>query len=95
MGLGNAVIGALVQVVDLLLSLYVWIIIARAIISWVNPSPYHPVVRFLYRVTEPVLRPIRRIIPPIYGIDFSPVIVIFVIYLIKNILYRMFVYSLF
>ncbi len=95
MGLGNAVIGALVQVVDLLLSLYVWIIIARAIISWVNPSPYHPVVRFLYRVTEPVLRPVRRIIPPIYGIDFSPVIVIFVIYLIKNILYRMFVYSLF
>ncbi len=95
MGLSSAVVGALVQVVDLFLSLYVWVIIARAIISWVNPSPYHPVVRFLYRVTEPVLRPIRRIIPPIYGIDFSPIIVIFAIYLIKNILYRMFFYTLF
>jgi YggT family protein len=95
MGLSSAVVGAIVQVVDLFLSLYVWVIIARAIISWVNPSPYHPVVRFLYRVTEPVLRPIRRIIPPIYGIDLSPVIVIFAIYLIKNMLYRMFFYTLF
>jgi YggT family protein len=95
MGLTNAVVGAIVQVVDLLLSLYVWIIIARAIISWVNPSPYHPVVRFIYRVTEPVLAPLRRIIPPIYGIDFSPIVVIFVIYLVKNILYRLFFYTLF
>jgi YggT family protein len=77
---------ALYQVVDLLLSIYVWIIIARAIISWVNPYPYHPVVRFLYRVTEPVLAPVRRIIPPIAGIDISPVIVIFLIYFIQNIL---------
>lgn len=77
---------ALFQLVDLLLTIYVWLIIARAIISWVNPYPYHPVVRFLYRATEPVLAPARRIIPPIYGLDLSPVVVIFLIYLIKELL---------
>ncbi len=80
------ILRALIQLADLLLDIYVWIIIARAIISWVNPSPFHPVVRFLYRVTEPVLAPIRRIIPPIYGIDISPVIVIFIIFVIQNFL---------
>jgi len=82
----DSFIKALYKVVDLFLSIYVWIIIARAIISWVSPYPYHPVVRFLYRVTEPVLAPVRRIIPPIAGIDISPVIVIFLIYFIQNIL---------
>ncbi|RLG10473.1 YggT family protein, partial [Candidatus Pacearchaeota archaeon] len=72
---------------DLFLTIYIWIIIARAIISWVNPDPYHPLVRFLYRVTEPVLAPVRRIIPPIAGIDISPVIVIFVIFFIQNFLH--------
>ncbi len=80
------ILRALIQLADLLLDIYVWIIIARAIISWVNPSPFHPAVRFLYRVTEPVLAPIRRIIPPIYGIDISPVIVIFIIFVIQNFL---------
>ncbi|MEZ0343798.1 MAG: YggT family protein [Caldimicrobium sp.] len=80
---------ALFQVIDLLLTIYVWIIIARAIISWVNPSPFHPLVRFLYRVTEPVLSPIRRLIPPIYGLDLSPVIVIFIIYFIKELLFHL------
>ncbi|MCD6548962.1 MAG: YggT family protein, partial [Thermodesulfobacterium sp.] len=64
-------------------------IIARAIISWVNPYPYHPVVRFLYRVTEPVLAPLRRIIPPIAGIDITPAIVIFIIFVIQNLLHRL------
>lgn len=75
-----------IQLIDLLLTIYIWIIIARAIISWVNPSPFHPVVRFLYRVTEPVLAPVRRIVPPIAGIDVSPVIVIFIIFVIQNFL---------
>ncbi|WP_028841304.1 YggT family protein [Thermodesulfobacterium hveragerdense] len=77
---------SLYQVVDLLLSVYVWIIIARCIISWVNPYPYHPVVRFLYRVTEPVLGPARRIIPPIAGLDLSPIVVIFLIYFVQNLM---------
>ncbi len=82
----DAFLKALLQVIDLVLTIYVWIIIARAIISWVNPSPFHPLVRFLYRVTEPVLNPIRRLIPPVYGLDLSPVIVIFFIYFIKELL---------
>lgn len=80
-----------IQLVDLLLTVYIWIIIARAIISWVNPSPFHPVVRFLYRTTEPVLAPVRRIIPPIAGIDISPVIVIFIIFVIQNFLHYLLV----
>ncbi|BAU22464.1 hypothetical protein THC_0057 [Caldimicrobium thiodismutans] len=84
----DALFRALLQVVDLLLTIYVWLIIARAILSWVNPSPYHPVVRFLYKATEPVLRPIRRILPPIYGLDLSPILVIFLIYFIKELIFR-------
>jgi len=82
----SALLRALIQTIDLLLSIYIWIIIARAIISWVNPNPYHPVVRFLYRATEPVLSIARRIIPPVYGLDLSPVVVIFVIYLLRELL---------
>lgn len=84
--LGSALVRALLQVVDLLLTIYIWLIIARAIISWVNPYPYHPIVRFLYKTTEPVLSPLRRILPPIYGLDLTPLIVIFIIYFIKELL---------
>jgi len=83
----NIFLKSFIQLVDLFLTIYIWIIIARAIISWVNPDPYHPLVRFLYKVTEPVLAPVRRIIPPIAGIDISPVIVIFVIFFIQNFLH--------
>jgi YggT family protein len=71
---------ALAKVIDIVLSLYMWIIIFRAVISWVNPDPYNKIVIFLYRVTEPVLRPVRRILPMRNaGIDISPIIVILVI----------------
>jgi len=71
---------ALAKVIDIALTIYMWIIIFRALISWVNPDPYNQIVIFLYRFTEPVLRPIRRILPMRnVGIDFSPVIVILVI----------------
>ena len=73
---------ALAKVIDIVLTLYMWIIIARALISWVNPDPYNKLVIFLYRATEPVLRPIRRMMPVAVrdtGIDFSPVIVILII----------------
>ena len=83
----NIFLKSFIQLIDLFLTIYIWIIIARAIISWVNPYPYHPLIRFLYRVTEPVLAPVRRIIPPIAGIDISPVIVIFVIFFIQNFLH--------
>jgi len=59
----NNLIVALAKIIDIALTLYMWIIIFRAVISWVNPDPYNQIVIFLYRVTDPVLGPIRRILP--------------------------------
>ncbi len=72
---------ALAQILDMVIWAYMLIVIARAVLSWVNPDPYNPIVRFLYSVTEPVYRYVRRILRlPSVGIDFSPIIVILVIY---------------
>lgn len=68
---------------DLALQAYMWIIVARALISWVSPDPSNPIVRFLYRVTEPVLRPVRDRLPIRgIGLDLSPMIVILAIYVL-------------
>lgn len=75
---GNVLQGV-ATVLDSLLWLYQWIIIARALISWVNPDPWNPIVQFLERATEPVLRPIRRLVGWRAGIDLSPLIAIFAI----------------
>lgn len=66
---------------DWMLSIYIWVIIAAAVISWVNPNPYNPVVRLLHRLTEPVLAPLRQLLPPwkTFGLDFSPMIIILLI----------------
>ncbi len=85
--IGGNFIGAIATVLDYVLMIYMWIIIARAIISWVSPSPYNPIVQFLYRATEPVLRYARRIIPPIGGtLDLSPIIVLLVIVFLRQFL---------
>ncbi len=76
-------LSAIVSIVDLILTIYMWIIVARALISWVNPDPYNPIVNFLYRATEPVLSQVRRILPNMGGLDLSPLIVIFIIYFLK------------
>jgi YggT family protein len=82
---------ALANLLHLVLQAYFWIIIARAVLSWVNPDPFNPIVRFLYRVTEPVLRPIRHRLPTFsMGIDLSPMVVILAIYFLDTFL----VYSL-
>jgi YggT family protein len=73
--LSNIVLG-LARLLSIALEAYFWIIIARALISWVSPDPYNPIVRFLYRVTEPVLRPIRHRLPMTMGLDLSPMIVL-------------------
>ncbi|MBU4010959.1 MAG: YggT family protein [Proteobacteria bacterium] len=70
------------------LKLYMWIIIARAILSWVNPDPYNTIVRFIHNVTEPVLYPIRSKIPYLGGIDLAPIIVILIIVFLDNFLVR-------
>jgi YggT family protein len=69
-------LSALAQLLSIALTLYMLVIIIRAIISWVNPDPYNPIVQFLYRTTEPVLQPVRRYLPVAWGIDFSPLVVI-------------------
>lgn len=74
---------AVAQILDWGVNIYVWIIIARSIISWVNPDPYNPIVRFLYTVTEPLLYRIRRFLPAMGGFDLSPIIAIFAIYFVK------------
>ena len=71
---------ALAKVIGTVLTLYMYVIIANAVLSWVNPDPYNPIVRFIHNVTEPVLYPIRRKLPVSYGgIDFSPIVVILAI----------------
>jgi YggT family protein len=75
---------AIANILDILLTVYMWIIIVSALISWVNPDPYNPIVRFLHTVTEPALKPVRRIIGFRLGlIDISPVIVILAILFVK------------
>jgi YggT family protein len=79
--------GAIALILHYALQLYMWVIIARAVISWVSPDPYNPIVQFLYRATEPVLEPIRRRLPGGgFGIDFSPLIAIFVIFFLDRFL---------
>jgi YggT family protein len=87
MFLASNLLLAVARLVELLLWAYFWIIIARAVISWVSPDPYNPIVRFLYRATEPVLRPIRRRLPTFQmGLDLSPMIVILAIYFLQSFL---------
>lgn len=79
------IIQALAEVINIVLELYTWLIIAQAVLSWVNPDPYNPIVRFLYSVTEPVLYRVRRLIPTLVGgIDLSPLLVILAIYFLRR-----------
>ena len=78
-------LSALATLVDLVLSAYMWIIIGRAIISWVNADPYNPIVRFLFEVTEPLLARIRRVVPIFGGgIDFSPMVLIIAVLFLRS-----------
>lgn len=78
---------ALAIVLHYVLNFYMWVVIARAVLSWVNPDPYNPIVRFLASVTDPVLYPIRRRLPLFFGgIDFSPMLVILAIVFLDNFL---------
>jgi YggT family protein len=67
---------AAAKVIDLVLLIFMWIVIIRAVLSWVNPDPFNPIVRFIHQVTEPVLYRIRAYVPAVFGgIDFSPILV--------------------
>jgi len=76
---------ALAVVVDYALVIYMWIVIARAVLSWVSPDPYNPIVRFIHNLTEPVLYQIRKRVPVIFGgIDLSPIIVFLAIIFLRK-----------
>ena len=81
---GNA-LSAVAIILDYVLWLYMWVIIVRALISWVNPDPWNPIVQFLNRATEPVLAPIRRWIGLRIGMDLSPMIAILVIFFLQKV----------
>jgi len=83
--LANFII-AIAQIVGVILTILTWIIIIRALISWVNPDPYNSIVQFLYRVTEPILMPIRRILPAMGGFDLSPIVALVGIMFIRSFL---------
>ncbi|MDH3328190.1 MAG: YggT family protein [Desulfobulbaceae bacterium] len=77
---------ALAKLINIILSAYIWVVIARAVISWVNADPYNPIVRFLVQITDPLLSRIRRILPPLGGIDLSPMLLILVIVFLQSFL---------
>lgn len=83
---GNFLIAS-ARILDIVLTAYMWVIIIRAILSWVNPDPYNPIVRVLYQITEPVLDRVRAWIPLRgMGIDFAPLAVLLAIFFLQSFL---------
>ena len=72
---------AFANTINILFRIYSFIVLARVILSWFRISPWHPtwgpIIRFIYQVTDPIMEPVRRFIPPMGGLDFSPIIVLF------------------
>ena len=83
---------ALYQVISLVFQIYIFIVIARAIVSWVNPDPYNPIVRFLFNATEPILARMRRYLPLQFsGIDLSPIALLLALSIIEQVLLKIIV----
>lgn len=83
--LGNFLL-AVAKLLNFVLGAYIWIVIGRAVLSWVNPDPYNPIVKFLRQVTDPLLVKIRQVVPIMGGFDLSPMILILVIMFLQNFL---------
>jgi len=80
---------SIARILDIIITALYWIIIVKALISWVNPDPFNPIVQFLQRVTEPILNPIRRILKmQFWAIDISPIIAILCLIFIQNFFVR-------
>ena len=80
--MGNFVY-SVAHLLEALITILYWLIIVRALISWVNPDPFNPIVQFLYKTTDPILAPIRKFIPTLGPLDLSPIIAFFVLYFLK------------
>ncbi len=83
-------LSALAHVLDMLLTILYWLILIRVLISWVNPDPDNQIVQFLYKITEPVLNSIRKILPSSFrfGFDISPIIAFLAIIFLKSFLVK-------
>ncbi len=78
--------GLIIDLINVAFQVYGWIILARIILSWVPHNPYHPVIRFLYDLTEPYLSIFRRFIPPLGMIDLSPLVALITLYILRAVL---------
>lgn len=89
--MSDAFLAGLIAVVFAILDILKWLVIISAVVSWLNPDPRNPIVQFLYRTTEPLLRPLRRILPPrrTGGIDFTPILFLLIILFIEAFLSRL------
>lgn len=76
----------IIQLVNLVFEILVWLIIIRCVLSFVKHDPYQPIIRFVYDVTEPVMAPFKRLIPAAGGIDFSPIIAVFAIEIVRKVI---------
>ena len=83
-------LAAVASLLNILLTILYWLILIRALLSWVNPDPYNPVVQFLYKTTEPILYPIRKMIPVSFGIgiDISPIIAFLILIFLRSFLVK-------
>ncbi|MEE8317804.1 MAG: YggT family protein [Candidatus Omnitrophota bacterium] len=81
---------AVATLLSIILTVLYWLILIRALLSWVNPDPYNPIVQFLYKVTEPILYPIRKMIPLQFGIgiDISPIIAFLILIFLRSFLVK-------
>jgi YggT family protein len=77
---------AFAELLGLFINVLFWAVIIQAILSWINPDPRHPAVSLLHQLTEPILRPARRLLPPISGLDLSPIVVLIALQLLKILL---------
>ena len=76
LGVGGLLLLTVMELLKLLINIYLWGVIIQVVLSWVNPDPYHPAARVLAQLTAPLLRPARRWLPPISGVDLSPMLVV-------------------
>jgi len=84
----NVLLAAVIRILDLAFNIYIFIVVARALISWVNPDPYNPIVRFLHSATDPVLYRLRRLLPFLQAgaFDFSPIVLLILLSVIQQML---------
>ncbi len=74
--IGGLMLLTVMELLKLLINIYLWGVVIQAVLSWFSPDPYHPAARVLAQMTAPLLRPARRLLPPISGVDLSPMVVI-------------------